>query len=370
MDKHVTTIHNLINSHQWNRKILNTYWLVLLIALTFQSVGCFFLENKGMALSEYIIAYILIPDISIAVVLGLIELFIRQFKRYLDFIILLAGTFITIMFIIPASGMPGIYTTLMAPIFIAMFYFDRKKLLFSVALNYLSFLIYYFFFIPDGMFAADELIYYTGYLAGVTSLGLGIHHRGVEILNILKASVQSEQDLLVRNVIMDQLSKKDALTNLYNHKTFHEYLDKLVDQSERNNLSLQLAIFDIDNFKNVNDTYGHWVGDLVLKRVASTIQTFVTSDDFPARYGGEEFAVIFTDKTHDEAYQIVEHIRLKLSEIEHTELEGKSITISIGLQNYEKGFGKELLFKGADQALYCAKRTGKNKTVYQQEPIQ
>ncbi len=144
---------------------------------------------------------------------------------------------------------------------------------------------------------------------------------------------------------------------------------KLIEQNELNDLSLQLAILDIDNFKRINDTYGHWVGDIILIRVASIIKETVTPNDFVARYGGEEFAVIFTEKTLDEAYRLVEQIRHKLYVTLHPELDSKAATISIGLQEYMKGKGKEALFKGADASLYAAKRTGKKQNLRTLHPV-
>jgi diguanylate cyclase (GGDEF)-like protein len=88
----------------------------------------------------------------------------------------------------------------------------------------------------------------------------------------------------------------------------------------------------------------------------------VSPNDFVARYGGEEFAVIFTEKTSEEAYLILETIRLKIANMKYPELADHSVTVSIGLQSYEQGTGKEKLFKNADDSLYTSKKTGKNKT--------
>ena len=103
---------------------------------------------------------------------------------------------------------------------------------------------------------------------------------------------------------MDKLTKTDALTDLYNHMTFHEYFEKLIEQHEQNGLPLQLAIFDIDNFKLVNDMFGHRAGDAVLQRVSELIRSKVSTNDFVARYGGEEFAILFTDKLKMEALKL------------------------------------------------------------------
>uniref|UniRef100_UPI0012FD3179 GGDEF domain-containing protein n=1 Tax=Paenibacillus sonchi TaxID=373687 RepID=UPI0012FD3179 len=187
--------------------------------------------------------------------------------------------------------------------------------------------------------------------------------RAREVREHLEQLTKSEQELMVERAISDKLLKIDALTGLYNHKTFHEYLVSLLEQCESNGLRLQLALFDIDNFKRVNDTYGHWVGDLVLKEVAAKVGGLIGLNDFAARYGGEEFAVIFTDKSIHEAYAAAEELRLKIAAMEHPYAGGKPITVSIGLCDYQLGDGKEKLFRKTDHALYAAKHSGKNAVV-------
>jgi diguanylate cyclase (GGDEF)-like protein len=127
-------------------------------------------------------------------------------------------------------------------------------------------------------------------------------------------------------------------------------------------LSLHLAIMDIDNFKSVNDTYGHKAGDVVLRTVANIARSKVSSNDIVARYGGEEFALLFTDKSFQEVYDLLEEIRTSIASTSHEVLQGLPVTVSIGLNKYTPGMGKEALFQGADTALYDAKHSGKNRT--------
>lgn len=176
--------------------------------------------------------------------------------------------------------------------------------------------------------------------------------------NLEKVTVD-KQELLIRSAIMENMSKVDALTDMYNHRTFQEYFDTIVGQVSRNNSTLQLAILDIDNFKRINDTFGHSTGDVVLKRLAKKIKTMVTAEDITARYGGEEFAVILTNKTMDESLIILELIRREIEKENHVEL-NRNVTVSIGMHEYSKGELKEEVFNKADQALYEAKNSGKN----------
>lgn len=177
---------------------------------------------------------------------------------------------------------------------------------------------------------------------------------------IVAQSILGEK-LRVQSTKWEADTKTDALTSLYNHKMFHEQLSQLLGNDDPENLQLQLAVMDIDNFKQVNDMYGHSVGDQVLRRVADTLTQQVTPEDIVARYGGEEFSIIFRNKSMDKSIQLVQNICTALVKLKHPEMDNKSITLSIGLKNYEPHINKEELFKQADALLYEAKRNGKNQ---------
>lgn len=180
--------------------------------------------------------------------------------------------------------------------------------------------------------------------------------------NNLKKVTKDKQELLIKSAIMEKMSKTDALTDMYNHRTFHEYFDIIIRQASSADSSLQLAIFDIDDFKRINDTFGHSVGDIILQRISSIIKTMITADDFTARYGGEEFAVILTNKSMEQSLILLESIRKAIQDESHIEL-NRNVTVSIGMHKYYKGESKEEVFNKADEALYEAKHTGKNKIV-------
>jgi len=180
--------------------------------------------------------------------------------------------------------------------------------------------------------------------------------------NNLEKVTMDKQELLIRSAIMENMSKMDALTDMYNHRTFQEYFDTIIGQVSRFDGTLQLAIFDIDDFKKVNDIFGHSVGDSILQRIASIIKTMVTAEDITTRYGGEEFAVILTNKTKKESLILLESIRKAIQDERHLEL-NKDVTVSIGVHEYYRGETKEEAFNKADQALYEAKYSGKNRIV-------
>jgi diguanylate cyclase (GGDEF)-like protein len=353
----------MTNKRQTYRKMLNLYWMTIVLTVLLEYVMDRLEASSG---ANSFILLLTMQAIGLAAVTGITEMLYRYRKLQSDTLLLLTGIIYatSIIYLNPVIGIvPAIY---IFPILTSVLSFNKNRILLAFTLILLCFVAMYAL-TPDLRIAMEPL-HIIGIMflyIGVTIIALSITTSGIELLNNLQNATQAKQDLLVKNIIMDKLSKMDALTDLYNHKTFHEYLEKLIEQSEQNRLPLQLAILDIDNFKKINDTYGHWVGDIVLLRVANLIKETVTPNDFAARYGGEEFAVIFTEKTLEQSYEIAEKIRLNLSKTLHPELDSQAVTISIGLQDFVKGEGKETLFKGADASLYSAKRTGRNKTVTQ-----
>lgn len=169
------------------------------------------------------------------------------------------------------------------------------------------------------------------------------------------------------------MSNMDWLTKLWNHGYFQSFLKEQIEDYKNFTRPFSLAMIDIDNFKNYNDTLGHQAGDTILKEVARILSQKVRQGDVVARYGGEEFALILLGANKNEAYSLCEQIR---REVEHYPFPfediqpGKNITISIGLSSFPEdcpSSDKDLLIKLADMALLEAKRAGKNKTFLYQK---
>jgi diguanylate cyclase (GGDEF)-like protein len=154
----------------------------------------------------------------------------------------------------------------------------------------------------------------------------------------------------------------DALTQVRNRAFFDDYLRDTTEHSRKYGEIFSVAILDIDNFKAFNDTYGHPVGDLVLKETTKTIQESIRKTDILCRFGGEEFTLIFKATGLADALIITEKIR---SAVENNALEheGKklSITISLGVTEFQKRDNAAALLERADQALLRAKQSGKNR---------
>lgn len=166
---------------------------------------------------------------------------------------------------------------------------------------------------------------------------------------------------------LKEFSEKDPLTGLYNRRSFDVRLKRETHAAITLKRSVfSLMIIDVDHFKKVNDNYGHQVGDQVLCALAAIAGKQIRSSDFVGRYGGEEFAIVSSETTKDQAYVLAERIRQTIENSAIPIGEGKSvnITVSIGISSFpmDADNGKDLI-STADQALYMAKETGRNKVV-------
>ncbi|MFP3159419.1 MAG: diguanylate cyclase [Hydrogenobaculum sp.] len=156
-------------------------------------------------------------------------------------------------------------------------------------------------------------------------------------------------------------SIEDPLTGIYNRRYLEEKLEEYMNLAQRHNRPLSLIMFDIDFFKHINDSFGHDLGDKVLKAISKLVSENIRNTDIFARYGGEEFVIIAPETTKEDAKTLAEKLRVSIENL-HFE-EEIHITCSFGVVSLEKHDTKETLLKRADDALYEAKRTGRNRVV-------
>lgn len=163
----------------------------------------------------------------------------------------------------------------------------------------------------------------------------------------------------------------DALTGFYNRRQLEERIKQEVSNAKRQNAPLCGIMTDIDFFKSVNDTYGHAVGDLVLKTIAKVIRGQLREYDIAGRYGGEEFSILLPFTKIEEAKMVAERLRktiesrvIDISKVNpDSEKKEISVTLSLGIYEMKSDDNDEDLLKKADKALYEAKNTGRNKVV-------
>jgi diguanylate cyclase (GGDEF)-like protein len=206
---------------------------------------------------------------------------------------------------------------------------------------------------------------------GIVSVARG-DHAFTSAERELFAYLTNQASVSVENVDLHETVQRqavtDELTGLFNHRRFQEVMAIEVERARRYGHEMGLIMLDIDNFKQVNDVYGHLQGDMVLREVARVLRQSSREIDEPARYGGEEMAVALPQTDLEGAYQFAERVRRAVEGIELPLPTGNPalrVTASFGVASLATADrpDKDALVAAADRALYEAKRAGKNRTV-------
>ena len=166
--------------------------------------------------------------------------------------------------------------------------------------------------------------------------------------------------------ILKESTLKDPMTGLYNRRFLDEVLESNIPNRIKENYCHAFLMIDIDFFKKMNDTYGHDVGDTVIRKLATIVKKSVRNSDIPVRYGGEEFMIMLLNSTREKTLEIAKNISCEFKkEVFSTQTEIFSKTISIGIAYYDANTDDDIwsVVKCADQALYEAKNTGRDKII-------
>ena len=228
---------------------------------------------------------------------------------------------------------------------------------------------------------SDDPRFFQSDLSNVTSLlclPLIVKDEAIGVINIsnkkdknlfnqddldFMGALANQAAIAISNAQLYKLAITDSLTRLYTRRHFEYILDNELRRSQRYKHNMTLLMMDIDNFKAINDTYGHQIGDETLKQIAGVILSTLRKMDMPSRYGGEEFAVILPETHKENSKKIAERLRKKISNIliRTKDKHEVSPTISIGLASFPFDTEDRSDIIGfADKALYFAKDSGKN----------
>ncbi|RMF92620.1 MAG: diguanylate cyclase [Candidatus Schekmanbacteria bacterium] len=224
----------------------------------------------------------------------------------------------------------------------------------------------------------SDVLVMTGYASvetAVKSMRLGATDYIVKPFNIEQIQIVVQRTIEKRQLqrkaeegeFYRELSQIDGLTEVYNHRFFHQLLEAEINRCKRYNRPVSVLMLDIDYFKEYNDANGHPAGDILLKQMAWLLTKSCRDCDYVARYGGDEFCVIFPETDEKESFTIVKRLRDVISETHFDRQEvlpqGK-VTVSMGLASFPKNAtDKKSLIECADKALYAAKKKGKNLLV-------
>ena len=191
-----------------------------------------------------------------------------------------------------------------------------------------------------------------------------------KVFNVSIVELEDEQylisltdisDTILKQIQLENKSTHDKLTGAFNREYFESHKNLIINEYTKENHLLIFSILDIDFFKKVNDTYGHDIGDKVLKQFVQIIQNSSRNDDLVIRWGGEEFILLLKINSIDNAKKVLENIRKTIAQTSFEKVE--HITCSIGATVYKENETIEDSFKRADKALYEAKNSGRNKVV-------
>lgn len=182
------------------------------------------------------------------------------------------------------------------------------------------------------------------------------------VLEDITEQKRMEERLRQANQMLARQAVTDQLTGIYNRVKFDDVIDMEMSRSIRLNSPLSMLIFDIDNFKQVNDRYGHHCGDRVIKTIADTVKVLLRKHDYFIRWGGEEFLILLPHTDGPNAAKLADRLRI---EIEQCRIDNGdspvSVTCSFGVTSLRQGEDAENLTRRADDLLYKAKNSGRNR---------
>ena len=337
---------------EWNRTIFSLFWKIWLLTLLVELLlFLFYSPTPECSKSYYFYLFIVRPSGLELLVLVCFELaFTRLFQSHSRrvvsiYTILLISLFAGITVCVHTSvGM--LPAMLLLPMMLTPLYRDHLMTLLQAVLVILLYIADQFYFVPN-----------TPYMLPQTSLSpfieICIFIGGTIVTYVILEKVN--QDV----VINEERSRRDSLTHLYNHEAFYEELEYYQKEFEKEQHPFSVIIADIDNFKKVNDTYGHAFGDEVIQKVGQLFVENSKKEGFSARYGGEEFSMLLP---HDKPEVVAEKIRADFAAFTfRTSLGDAHFTLSLGAAVYDRPReSASAFFEEADSALYQAKRNGKN----------
>lgn len=355
-----------------NKASVVSYWVCVLGTVALEIYGLILFLSGGYSQQytrDYFLRYYFIFPIACYVAIGLINTgFFLLFNRRSPLLVAYAQMFCFVLMIsvvVIMHLLSTIFAAFAAATVLSMMYNNRRLTLVTALLGIISYVLIALIVIPArGSLPPHDII---DMIANIIILSL-TWFLGMRFMDscdrlvekIVKSEVEKEE--LIYKI------KRDALTGLYNHAAFYSHLDEMILRNRREGLEFSIIIYDIDNFKKVNDTYGHALGDTVLLGVASIFEKYEESEVQPHRYGGEEFTLLVTG-AFSKASEIADELREAFAAMpfykndkNHNAADALYFTMSGGVARWDEAYGgRREFFAAADELLYKAKQSGKNK---------
>jgi len=231
-------------------------------------------------------------------------------------------------------------------------------------LGYTLIILYLFLYEPERLQIELELLQlltFTGTIIVMLFTGSSIH----QLRERAKNQYIALQDALEKN---KTLAKTDELTGLYNRRYFMEKLSQQKALAEREVSDFVLCFCDLDHFKQINDTFGHHTGDIVLQKFGEILKASIREIDYAARFGGEEFVCLLVNTDVNNAIKVTERIRESLASFNFNDIAPSlHATVSIGVSNFRQFNTIQETLMNADNRMYRAKQLGRNQVIYSDE---
>ncbi len=231
-------------------------------------------------------------------------------------------------------------------------------------LGYAVIMLYIFLNEPDRIEIKLEIIQWMIFSSTITVMlytGSAIHH-------LRDTAKKQYRDLQAALELNKKLAITDELTGLYIRRYFMEKLSQQKALSERDDSDFVLCFCDLDHFKQINDTFGHHTGDIVLQKFSEILRSSIREIDYAARFGGEEFVCLLVNTDIEKAIKVTERIREGLANYNFSDIAPSlHATVSIGLSNFKQFNTIQETLMNADNRMYLAKQQGRNKVVYSDE---
>lgn len=363
MDRHITPVPDHLKSKLERSFVLSNYnrlfpTSILLFIITL-SIGDF--QSNFIRISVLKKGFILFNLIFIPIIYAIwkrretIPVKLAQYVMGIYYFVLMM---VTAMVVLGVQELSFLHIYLMSVFGIAITVEMHPLYLFLLILPAHLFTIFMVPFTTD-----DSLVIHT-LLVNISFSNLAAIILSFMAYNNRVSAFVNKELIIEKNEQLADLVERDGMTGLYNHKASFEKLKKEMDQSNRTDAPLSIILFDIDDFKQVNDTYGHLTGDSVLRKLSHLMKNITRTTDIVGRYGGEEFLLVLPGTDLNGAKILTKKIQ---SELRTTSFEKDiTITVSGGASEYSDESVDELI-SITDKKLYKAKKSGKNRFIHSTE---
>jgi len=351
----------------WREKIIRVFYVIVALIFTvevlvFIAFSGYGLLDKGFTGFQYIIKYIVLPTvinlILVTICYQINTMSIKsQIKNYtvLITVSIMAAIIAFIHYIVGA-----ILTIFAIPVFLTIL-FGKKKI--TGVITIINGLLLVFSTIHSAMYSSS-IFFYLNVVVAVTLL-ISAYLLSTVLIAYNKANSDYIYASYQTQLALNEQARNDSMTGLYNQKTFQSLLKGTMEKAKILKSPMSLAIIDLDDFKEINDSFGHLEGDQVLLHFTNLIkQQCIDGDAYISRYGGDEFAIIFPKASKELAFLRLESLRQRCKQVPQSKVRSGVISFSAGISHYMEGeMNETLLFHQADSALYQAKENGKGQIV-------